>query len=59
MLITLHVTSTPEVLPCPVCTVSTPRVHSRYTRTLADLPWGVARVRWQLRVRKLVCPNAQ
>ena len=58
-LITLHVTSTQQVVPCPVCAVFTPRVHSRYTRTLADLPWGVARVRWQLRVRKFVCANTQ
>jgi transposase len=57
-LITLHVTSTQEVVPCPVCTVSTARVHSRYTRTLADLPWGVAHVRWQLRVRTFVGTNA-
>jgi transposase len=58
-LLTLHVTSTQQVVPCPVCAVFTPRVHSRYIRTLADLPWGVARVRWQLRVRKFVCTNAQ
>jgi transposase len=58
-LMTLHVTSTQQVVPCPVCAVSTARVHSRYTRTLADLPWGMARVRWQLRVRKFVCANAQ
>jgi transposase len=56
---TLHVTSTQPVVPCPVCAVFTARVHSRYTRTLADLPWGVARVRWQLRVRKFICTNAQ
>jgi len=59
MLMTLHVTSTQRLVPCPVCAVFTPRVHSRYTRTLADLPWGTARVRWQLRVRKFVCTNAQ
>jgi transposase len=53
------VTSTQQVVPCPVCAVFTPRVHSRYTRTLADLPWGTARVRWQLLVRKFVCTNAQ
>jgi transposase len=58
-LITLHGTSTQEGMPCPVCAVSTARVHSRYTRSLADLPWGAARVRWQLRVRKFVCTNAQ
>jgi transposase len=57
-LLILHVTSTQQVVPCPVCAVCTPRVHSRYTRTLADLPCGVARVRWQLRVRKFVCTNA-
>ena len=58
-LVTLHVTSTQKLVPCPVCAVFTRRVHSRYTRTLADLPWGIARVRWQLRVRKFVCANAQ
>ena len=52
-------TSTQQVVPCPVCAAFTPRVHSRYTRTLADLPWGTARVQWQLRVRKFVCINAQ
>ena len=52
-------TSTQQVVPCPVCAACTPRVHSRYPRTLADLPWGTARVRWQLRVRKFVCTNAQ
>jgi transposase len=57
--VTLHVTSTQRLVPCPVCAVFTARVHSRYTRTLADLPWGTARVQWQLRVRKFVCTNAQ
>jgi transposase len=56
---TLHVTSTRKLVPCPICAVSTARVHSRYTRTLADLPWGVACVRWQLHVRKFVCANGQ
>ena len=58
-LMTLHVTSTQPLVPCPVCAVCTHRVHSRDTRTLADLPWGTARVRWQLRVRQFVCTNAQ
>jgi transposase len=53
------VTSTQEVVPCPVCAVSTARVHSRYTRTLADLPWGTARGQWQLCVRTFVCTNVQ
>jgi len=37
-LLTLHVTSTQQGVPCPVCAVFSPRVHSHYTRTLADLP---------------------
>lgn len=53
-LLTLRVTSTPRGVPCPVCTVFTHRVHSGYTRLLADLPWGIARVPWQLRVRKFL-----
>src|SRR3989454_4127353 len=32
-------------------------IHSRYTRTLADLPWADDRVRLQLRVRKWFCRN--
>jgi transposase len=58
-LMMLHVTSTQQVVPCPVCAVFTHRVHSQYTRTLADLPWGTTRVRWQLRVRKFMCANVQ
>ena len=53
--ITLRVTSTQASAPCPLCHVETPRVHSRYIRTLADLPWGAYAVRVQLRVRKFFC----
>ena len=55
--ITLEVTSTQACVPCPLCHVLTPRVHSRYSRTLADLPWGAYAVRLQLRVRKFFCDN--
>src|SRR5262245_4738266 len=58
-LLILLVTSTQQGVPCPVCAVFTPRVHSRSARTPADLPWGAARVRWQLHVRKFVCANGQ
>jgi transposase len=34
------------------------RIHSRYERTLADLPWAHYRVRLQLRVRKWFCQHA-
>jgi transposase len=58
-LMTLHVTSTQTVARCPVCAVPAKRLHSRYTRTLADLPWAHYRVRLQLRVRKWFCQNPQ
>jgi transposase len=55
--ITLHVTSTHARVPCPLCHVPTARVHSRYARTVADLPWGIYAVCLQLRVRKFFCDN--
>jgi transposase len=45
--------------PCPRCAIPARRVHSRYKRTLADLPWAHCRVRLQLRVRKWFCQNPQ
>ena len=55
--LTLDVTSTQAWVPCPLCHVLTPRVHSRYSRSLADVPWGAYAVRLQLRVRKFFCTN--
>ena len=55
--ITLEVTATHARVPCPLCHVQTTRVHSRYPRTMADLPWGAYAVRLQLRVRKFFCDN--
>jgi len=56
--VTLHVTSLHARVPCPRCHVQTARVHSRFTRIVADLPWGAYAVRLQLRVRKFFCGNA-
>src|SRR6266851_6627722 len=55
--ITLLVRSTQTSVPCPLCTTPARRIHSRYTRTLADLPWAAYHVRLQLRVRKWLCRN--
>src|SRR2546429_2621864 len=55
--ITLHVASTQGSVPCPLCHVQTARVHSRYARTLADLPWSTYAVCLQLRVRKFFCDH--
>lgn len=40
---------------CPICDQPTTRVHSRYTRTLLDLPWADQTVQLQLNVRKFIC----
>src|SRR5712691_3853774 len=55
--ITLLVRSTQAYVPCPLCARPARRLHSRYPRTLADLPWAAYRVRIQLRVRKWFCRN--
>jgi transposase len=40
---------------CPLCGEPADRVHSRATRTLADLPWAGVVVRLRVRVRKFFC----
>ena len=35
------------------------RIHSRYIRTVADLPWGPCRVVLHLQVRKFFCANGR
>lgn len=55
--ITLVVRSTQTTVPCPLCAILARRIHSRYERMLADLPWAHYRVRLQLRVRKWLCRN--
>jgi len=56
--ITLLVTSTQTVVCCPLCNRGTQRRHSRYERTLTDLPWAAYRICLRLRVRKFFCDNA-
>jgi transposase len=55
--LTLQVTSTQALVSCPVCRFPTRRVHSRYGRRVADLPWGPWRVVLDLHVRKFFCAN--
>lgn len=40
---------------CPDCGTASARVHSRYLRTLADLPWAGWPVRLLVHVRKFFC----
>lgn len=44
---------------CPLCGQPSDRIHSRYTRTLADLPWHGKSVRLELRVRRFFCLASQ
>jgi transposase len=40
---------------CPICHQPSASIHSRYTRTLADLPWGGMPVQVVLQTRKFYC----
>ena len=40
---------------CPLCRHPARRIHSRYGRTLADLPWNGVAVRLRLTVRRFFC----
>jgi transposase len=42
---------------CPLCGQSSTRVHSRYTRRLADLPWHGLALKLVLYARKFFCDN--
>jgi transposase len=57
--ITLTLVSRQATSACPICAKSARRVHSRYQRTLADLPWGGFTVRLGLKVRQLFGDDAR
>jgi transposase len=40
---------------CPVCGHCSSRVHSRYLRTVSDLPWHGTRVTFEIRARRFFC----
>jgi transposase len=56
--ITLMVTTIRAAVPCPDCARLTRRVHSRYVRTVADLPWNGVQVRLRVRSRRFFCSHA-
>jgi transposase len=57
--LTLRLTATQTLVHCPVCRFPTQRIHSHYTRTVADLPWAHLHVVLQLGVRKFFCANGR
>jgi transposase len=56
-MIILTVRATHPTALCPVCGQSSIHIHSRYTRTVADLPWADQMVQLQLLVRRFFCTN--
>lgn len=55
--IVLRLSMVSPYVACPLCGFQSGRVHSRYQRTLADLPWNQVAVRMHLRSRKFFCDN--
>ena len=56
--ITVLVSLMTEASSCPVCQHSASRIHSRYQRTLQDLPSSGLSVQLRLHVRRFFCDNA-
>ena len=55
--VTLIARASPRAARCPMCGKRSARVHSRYTRTLADLPWQGIPVTVLLHVRRFFCAH--
>ena len=55
--LTINLAITAPTAVCPLCRAVTRRIHSRYTRHLADLPCFGRRVRLRITVRRFVCPR--
>jgi transposase len=55
----LRVVPTEAGAPCPLCHCVSARVHSRYERSVADLPWSRARVVLRVQARRFRCLVAE
>lgn len=53
--ITMVVSTTAPEVKCPLCESTSIKVHSHYTRVLADLPWMGYAVRLELSLRRFFC----
>jgi transposase len=42
---------------CPLCVNRSPKVHSRYIRIIADLPWRNVSLTLKIRARRFFCLN--
>jgi transposase len=57
--VAIFVQATASEAICPLCNYPSERVHSRYVRKLADLPWQGRAVRIHIEVRRFFCPVAK
>jgi len=55
--LTLVLATTRRTACCPLCSRRSRGIHSRYQRTLADLPWGGHSVTLRVEVRRFFCRN--
>ena len=55
--VTIRAVSEAEDVRCPICGEPSERIHSRYTRTLGDLPWALFAVHLHVEVRRFFCAN--
>jgi transposase len=55
--ITVVVSTVRSTAYCPVCQQPSTRMHSRYVRSLADLPWSGLRVRLRWHTRRFFCSS--
>lgn len=53
--VTIVVETMTPAAACPICGRPSSRIHSRYTRSLSDLPWQGRIVRLCLEARKFFC----
>ena len=51
------ITTSPKAS-CPMCHCHSEKIHSRYIRLVADLPWMGCAVRLELHVRRFFCGNS-
>jgi len=54
----VHLHATAPTAACPQCGAAGSRVHSRYSRTIADVAFGGRHLELKLLVRKWICPDA-
>ena len=57
--ITIHARSNSVTARCPICRQRSRQVHSKYIRSLADLPWAGLPVCFRVSVRRFYCANRE